>query len=106
MSPQETAWEMMKSKDFQNTKCEHGGPDESPIFSVHVPKLNPSYSNQAFRIQNGEMIFTRLVSFSRYCRLELNVPQRRIAGTFQYTGAKVDETDRHAAPNFAEEESE
>lgn len=61
MSPQETAWEMMKSKDFQNTKCEHGGPDECPIFSVHVPKLNTAYSNPALRIQNGEMSFTRSV---------------------------------------------
>lgn len=59
LSPEELAWEMMKSKDFQNTKCEHGGPDDTPIFSVPIPKLNPSYVNHNVAIENGEMRFSR-----------------------------------------------
>ncbi|KAL8810328.1 MAG: hypothetical protein Q9200_002665 [Gallowayella weberi] len=46
MSPEKTAWEMMKSRDFQNTKCEHGGPDDAPMFSVPIPKLDHAYVNQ------------------------------------------------------------
>ncbi|KAL8693159.1 MAG: hypothetical protein Q9224_003805 [Gallowayella concinna] len=59
MSPEEIAWEMMKSRDFQNTKCEHGGPDEAPIFSVPIPKLDPAYVNHTVGIEYGEMKFTR-----------------------------------------------
>jgi hypothetical protein len=57
--PAEAAWEMMKSRDFQNTKCEHGGPDDQPLFSVPVPKLNANYVNKDFGIENGEMTFAR-----------------------------------------------
>ncbi|KAL8669022.1 MAG: hypothetical protein Q9168_006377, partial [Polycauliona sp. 1 TL-2023] len=46
LSPEQVAWEMMKSRDFQNTKCEHGGPDDAPIFSVPIPKLDLAYVNQ------------------------------------------------------------
>ena len=60
-SPEELAWEMMKSKDFQNTKCEHGGPDDTPVFSVPIPKLNSAYVDHDVGIDNGEMRFSRLV---------------------------------------------
>ena len=59
MSPEEVAWQMMKSRDFQNTKCEHGGPDDAPVFSVPIPKLDPTYVNHTIRIEYGEMKFTR-----------------------------------------------
>ncbi|KAL8816329.1 MAG: hypothetical protein Q9223_004643 [Gallowayella weberi] len=59
MSPEKTAWEMMKSRDFQNTKCEHGGPDDAPMFSVPIPKLDHAYVNQTVGIEYGEMKFTR-----------------------------------------------
>lgn len=59
VSPEEAAWEMMKSKDFQNTKCEHGGPDDSPIFSVPIPKVNANYVDHSLAIENGEMRFSR-----------------------------------------------
>ncbi|KAL8824180.1 MAG: hypothetical protein Q9170_008232, partial [Blastenia crenularia] len=58
-SPEQIAWEMMKSRDFQNTKCEHGGPDDTPIFSVPITKLDPAYANLTVGIQFGEMRFAR-----------------------------------------------
>ena len=61
ISPEEAAWEMMKSKDFQNTKCEHGSPDDTPIFSVPIPRLNSNYVNPTVAIENGEMRFSRSV---------------------------------------------
>jgi hypothetical protein len=61
VTPEEVAWEMMKSRDFQNTKCEHGGPDDTPVFSVPVPRISPAYTNTAVGLENGEMQFTRLV---------------------------------------------
>ena len=59
MSPEQVAWEMMKSRDFQNTKCEHGGLDDAPKFSVPIPKLDPAYVNHTIGIEYGEMKFTR-----------------------------------------------
>ncbi|KAL8932065.1 MAG: hypothetical protein Q9216_006978, partial [Gyalolechia sp. 2 TL-2023] len=57
--PEQLAWEMMKSRDFQNTKCEHGGPDDTPVFSVPIPKLDPAYTNLTVGIEYGEMRFAR-----------------------------------------------
>ncbi|KAL9614056.1 MAG: hypothetical protein Q9167_001410, partial [Letrouitia subvulpina] len=59
MPPEEIAWHMMKSRDFQNTKCEHGSPDDAPAFSVPVPRLDISYVNMSVGIEHGEMSFTR-----------------------------------------------
>ncbi|KAL9001081.1 MAG: hypothetical protein Q9188_005527 [Gyalolechia gomerana] len=59
MPPEQIAWEMMKSKDFQNTKCEHGSLDNAPIFSVPIPKLDPAYTNLTVGIEYGEMKFAR-----------------------------------------------
>lgn len=59
MSPEEIAWQMMKSRDFQNTKCEHGSPDDAPAFSVPIPRLDSSYVNMSVGIEYGEMSFTR-----------------------------------------------
>lgn len=55
------AWEMMKSQDFQNTKCEHGGLDDTPIFSVPIPNVDPQYIDENVGIGSGEMKFTRSV---------------------------------------------
>ncbi|KAL8663144.1 MAG: hypothetical protein Q9168_008140 [Polycauliona sp. 1 TL-2023] len=59
VSPDEASWEMSKSKDFQNTKCEHGSPDDTPIFSVRIPSLNRNYIDQSMAIEDGEMRFSR-----------------------------------------------
>ena len=59
VSPEVLAWQMMKSKDFQNTKCELGGPDDTPIFSVPIPKVNANYVDHSVAIENGEMRFSR-----------------------------------------------
>ena len=61
VSPEAASWQMMKSKDFQNTKCEHGSPDDSPIFSVPIPKINPHHVDHSVAIENGEMRFSRSV---------------------------------------------
>ncbi|KAK5165270.1 uncharacterized protein LTR77_009368 [Saxophila tyrrhenica] len=53
------AWVMSKSSDFQNTKCEHGAPDEPPTFSVPVPGLPLDFSDPSLRIENREMMFTK-----------------------------------------------
>lgn len=74
ISPEEAAWEMMKSKDFQNTKCEHGGPDDTPLFSVPIPRLTSDYVNNSQAIQNGEMRFSRSVLlFSKTKTMSLSI---------------------------------
>jgi len=50
---------MMKGRDFQSVKCEYGSPDDTPLFSIAVPKLPASYSNPELRIKDGEMTFMR-----------------------------------------------
>lgn len=57
----EIAWEMMKSGHFQNTKCAHGGPDDTPIFSIRIPQINQGNVNDVRGVQNGHMEFTRFV---------------------------------------------
>ncbi|KAF2841345.1 hypothetical protein M501DRAFT_1029446 [Patellaria atrata CBS 101060] len=59
ISAEGAAWEMMKSKEFQNTKCEFGGPSDTPLFSITVPHLSTNYLNRTMGIDNGEMRFTR-----------------------------------------------
>ncbi len=60
-SPENASWEMMKSQDFQNTKCEHGGLDDTPVFSVPISKVDPSYFDVTAGIGDGEMRFNRSV---------------------------------------------
>jgi hypothetical protein len=55
----DVAWHMMKSREFQNAKCDHGSPDDTPIFAVPVPKLSPFYQNDELSVINGAMQFTR-----------------------------------------------
>jgi hypothetical protein len=59
--PAEAAWEMMKSRDFQAVKCELGSPDDTPLFSIAIPRVSQSYNNSDpdVRIRNGEMTFER-----------------------------------------------
>ncbi|KAF2703082.1 hypothetical protein K504DRAFT_393355 [Pleomassaria siparia CBS 279.74] len=59
--PEDAAWEMMKSRDFQAVKCEYGSPDDTPIFSIGIPRVPQTYNNPdpRVRIKNGEMTFDR-----------------------------------------------
>jgi hypothetical protein len=57
--PEDAAWEMMKSPDFQASKCEFGSPDDTPLFSISIPRVPHSYNNPEARIKNGEMTFER-----------------------------------------------
>jgi len=59
IDPDNAAWAMSKSPDFQNTKCEHGALDEPPTFSIPVPGLPLDFSDPSLRIENGEMMFSR-----------------------------------------------
>ena len=59
INPENAAWTMAKSNEFQNTKCEHGASDETPTFSILVPGLPSGYSNSALRIVDREMLFTK-----------------------------------------------
>ena len=79
VAPEELAWEMMKSKDFQNTKCEHGGPDDTPIFSVPIQKFNHTYVDHSVAIEHGEMRFSRLVRCRTNFTTNTNLEQRRFA---------------------------
>ncbi|KAF2269555.1 hypothetical protein CC78DRAFT_564797 [Lojkania enalia] len=57
--PEDAAWEMMKSRDFQAVKCEYGSPDDTPLFSIGIPRVPHSYNYPDVRIKNGEMTFDR-----------------------------------------------
>lgn len=61
IDPGDAAWEMMKSRDFQAIKCEFGAPDDTPLFSIAIPRVPHSYNNSDpdVRIRNGEMTFGR-----------------------------------------------
>lgn len=58
IDPFEVAWNMMKSREYQNTKCDFGSPDTTPLFSVPVPELSSTLSDEQFGISNGSMTFT------------------------------------------------
>lgn len=61
------AWEMAKSKEYQNAKCEYGSSDDdTEFFTVAVPKLNRSYVNNQAGISYGEMRFERSVCLLMY----------------------------------------
>ncbi|KAH7079498.1 hypothetical protein FB567DRAFT_123409 [Paraphoma chrysanthemicola] len=61
IDPGEAAWEMMKSRDFQSVKCEYGSPDDTPLFSIAIPRVPQTYNNSdpEVRIRSGEMTFER-----------------------------------------------
>jgi len=54
------AWEMAKSKEYQNAKCEYGSSDDdTEYFTVAIPRLHREYVNENVGIKNGEMLFRR-----------------------------------------------
>lgn len=57
----EAAWEMARSGEFQNTKCDYGVKGSTPTFSVPIPRIptHYSYSNGEFDVINGQMLFTK-----------------------------------------------
>lgn len=56
---EDAAWEMMKSKEYQNAKCDYGSPDDTDFFSVAVPKLSKSYRLESSGILDGELRIRR-----------------------------------------------
>lgn len=61
---EDAAWEMMKSKEYQNAKCDYGAPDDTDFFSVAIPKLSKSYRLESSGILDGELRIRRY----NYCR--------------------------------------
>lgn len=65
LSPKELddiAWEMAKSKEYQNAKCGYGSwEDDTEFFTVAIPKLHRDYVNNDAGISYGEMKFRRSV---------------------------------------------
>ena len=57
IDPVESAWQMVKSREYQNAKCDYGSPDMTPVFTVPIPGINPAFSNERFMIANGAMKF-------------------------------------------------
>jgi hypothetical protein len=56
------AWEMAKSKEYQNAKCEYGSSDDdTEYFTVAIPRLHRGYVNENAGISYGEMRFRRSV---------------------------------------------
>ena len=54
----EYAWEMAKSRQFQNLKCEFGAPGAKfPTFSIEIPKLGLDYVNRSLGIGDGKLRF-------------------------------------------------
>ncbi|CAG8976953.1 hypothetical protein HYALB_00008864 [Hymenoscyphus albidus] len=54
------AWEMAKSKEYQNAKCEYGSSDDdTEFFTVAIPRLPRGYVNESEGINFGEMRFRR-----------------------------------------------
>lgn len=52
-------FDIVSGRDYQNAKCMHGDPDETPTFSVDIPRLSRSYLNAEAGIEHGEMCFTK-----------------------------------------------
>jgi hypothetical protein len=54
------AWEMAKSKEYQNAKCEYGSSDDdTEFFTVTISRFHRSYTNNHAGISYGEMTFRR-----------------------------------------------
>jgi hypothetical protein len=68
------AWEMAKSKEYQNAKCEYGSSeDDTEFFTITIPKFHRGYVNNNAGISYGEMRFRRSV-----CLVRSNLHYRNI----------------------------
>lgn len=56
---EDAAWLMMKSREYQNAKCDHGSPAEAPLFFVPVPGLPVAYHNPSFGLGQGAMLLSQ-----------------------------------------------
>jgi hypothetical protein len=57
----DASWHMMKSKEFQNAKCDYGSMDDTDTFSVAIPNLSKQYGVESLGIINGELRYKRYV---------------------------------------------
>jgi hypothetical protein len=59
VSLQDVAWRMMKSREFQNAKCDFGASDFTPIFQVPTFEIENTYRSEQAHIFNGVMQFAK-----------------------------------------------
>ena len=72
IDPDESAWQMMKSREFQNAKCDFGSTDDTPSFLVAVPGLDPKFVSKQFGMQNGNMEFKTGALLGRMFDLQID----------------------------------
>jgi molecular chaperone DnaK (HSP70) len=61
LDPDEAAWSMMKSREYQGAKCDIGLPDVPPLFLVPVPGLNSQFTSEQFGLAQGAMRFPKSI---------------------------------------------
>jgi molecular chaperone DnaK (HSP70) len=61
LDPDEAAWSMTKSREYQGAKCDIGLPDVPPVFLVPVPGLNPQFTSDQLGLAQGAMRFPRSI---------------------------------------------
>lgn len=54
--------DLLKGKYYQNMKCEHGSPVETPRFGLPIPNLSDEYTNVTEHIEHGELMVTKYVT--------------------------------------------
>jgi hypothetical protein len=58
---EDIAWQMVKSREYQNAKCEYGSSDDVTDYYLAIPKIHRSYVNENVGIKYGDMRFRRSV---------------------------------------------
>ncbi|MCJ1354012.1 MAG: hypothetical protein MMC33_003999 [Icmadophila ericetorum] len=68
----EIAWEMARSRQFQNLKCEFGAPETNfPTFSIEIPKLGYDYVDRNLGISEGKLRFKK-ADFQKFFDRQIN----------------------------------
>ena len=55
------AWQMAKSREYQNAKCEYGSSDDVTDYYLAIPKIHRDYVNENVGIKHGDMRLKRSV---------------------------------------------
>lgn len=53
------AWQMAKSREYQNAKCEYGSSDDVADYYLAIPKIHRGYVNENVGIKHGDMRLKR-----------------------------------------------
>lgn len=74
---EDAAWEMMKSREYQNAKCDYGSPDDTDFFSVAIPQLRKNYRLEPSGIIDGDLRIGRYSAPTNYIATSLNTDSNR-----------------------------